>query len=64
MSLTPIVAEIDQEISRLQQARDLLVSNGTGMKKKRGISAAGRKKIAEAMRKRWAEKKKAQKRTI
>lgn len=32
---------------------------GSGAKKKRGMSEEGRKRIAEAQKKRWAEKKKA-----
>jgi hypothetical protein len=75
-----ILAGIDQEIARLQQARNLLAGDqprrgrpkgSTSAKKavkttaakstgrKRRLSAEGRKRIAEAMRKRWAERKKA-----
>lgn len=67
-----IVAEIDAEISRLQQARTLLsgeaaVKRGPGRKKavavaavpkKRKLTPEGRKRIAEAMKRRWAERKK------
>jgi hypothetical protein len=35
-----------------------------GLKKKRGMSAAARKKIAEAMRERWAAAKKSGKKTL
>jgi hypothetical protein len=78
-----ILAGIDQEIARLQHARNLLAGDqprrgrprgstsakkatrsavakpakSTGRKKRR-LSAEGRKRIAEAMRKRWAERKK------
>jgi hypothetical protein len=76
-----ILAGIDQEIARLQHARNLLAGDqprrgrprGSTSKKtakaaktvkptprkKRKLSAEGRKRIAEAMRKRWAERKKA-----
>jgi hypothetical protein len=65
-----LVAHIDQEIARLQHARNLLDGSGeakrrgrppaTGKKqpKKRTLSAAARQKIAEAQRKRWAAQKK------
>jgi hypothetical protein len=70
MAMNNIVAQIDAEIARLQQARKLLANLGitatqAGRKavkaaakakprKKRRISAEGRKRIAEAQRKRWA----------
>jgi hypothetical protein len=64
-----ILAGIDQEIARLQHARDLLAgdqprrgrprgSKSKPGRKKRKLSAEGRKRIADAMRKRWAERKK------
>jgi hypothetical protein len=79
-----ILAGIDQEIARLQHARNLLAGDQPrrgrprGSKsaksttattkaaktvksvgrKKRKLSAEGRKRIADAMRKRWAERKK------
>jgi hypothetical protein len=78
-----ILAGIDQEIARLQHARNLLAGDQprrgrprgsksakttTATKaaktvksvgrKKRKLSAEGRKRIADAMRKRWAERKK------
>jgi hypothetical protein len=68
--MNDILATIDQEISRLQQARTLL-NGGHAAKpykpakavkktrKRRRISAEGLKRIAEAQRKRWAAKKKA-----
>jgi hypothetical protein len=70
MAIDHILAQIDSEIARLQQARKLLDSIGVaatraGRKaakapaalkpaKRRRISAEGRKRIAEAQRKRWA----------
>jgi hypothetical protein len=66
-----IVVELDQEIARLQQARALLggetVKKRAGAKKKavvkpaakkRKLTPEGRKRIAEAMKRRWAERKK------
>jgi hypothetical protein len=63
-----VIQEIDRQIARLQQAKALLggggsgkrpgrpagSENATGPKKRRTMSAAGRKAIAEAQRKRWA----------
>jgi hypothetical protein len=67
MPIKEIIAGIDAEIARLQQARELL--NGTTSKdpaaapekKKRHISATGLAKIAAAQKKRWAKAKKAAK---
>ena len=83
MDVTKIVAEIDAEIARLQEARAAIVGlNGsaptgkrrgrpkgsvnvakpakaaTSAKKKRNLSPEGRKKIQEAMKRRWAERRK------
>lgn len=84
MKVEEILAGIDQEIARLQHARNLLAGDQPrrgrprGSKsaksttattkaaktvksvgrKKRKLSAEGRKRIADAMRKRWAERKK------
>ncbi len=82
MLVNRIVQEIDAEITRLQQARALLLGGGMSEpkksspgrpaaatkaakapkagKRKRRLSAEGRKKIADAMRKRWAERRKQQ----
>jgi hypothetical protein len=78
MQLSKILAEIDLEISRLEQARTLLAGEsapsvrkayktksatpGTDVpkrKKKRNLSPEGRKRIAEAVRRRWELQKKA-----
>lgn len=71
-----MVQEIDAEIARLQQMRDLLTSDpmnaGNYAKKTvsnrstartgpRVMSVAARKRIAEAQKKRWAMRKKAEK---
>jgi hypothetical protein len=79
VDVSNILAEIDLQISKLQQARALLagttpaVHAGRGRPKgsknaaiptaavaprKRKLSAEGRKRIAEAMKKRWAERRK------
>ena len=61
MTIDEILASIDSEIAQLKQARALLSSDGTQktathvVPKKRKMSAASRKKIADAQRKRWAK---------
>ena len=79
MQLSKILAEIDQEIARLEQARTLLAGESAPAskktrkvksaeagaeapvkrKKKRSLSPEGRKRIAEAVRRRWELQKKA-----
>ena len=79
MQLSQILAEIDSEISRLEQARKILAGesgpsvkstrrgptasvgseNPVKRKKKRNLSPEGRKRIAEAVRRRWELQKKA-----
>jgi len=70
MAIENILAQLDSEIARLQQARALLSTIGTASKtsirkagkttakgkprKKRVLSADARKRIADAQRKRWA----------
>ena len=59
MDTRSILATIDAEISRLQQARALLAGLGETkpnkvFKKRRSLSAKARKAIADAQRKRWA----------
>ena len=78
MQLSKILAEIDLEISRLEQARTLLTGEDepavkksrktktaavlaeapVKRKKKRNLSPEGRKRIAEAVRRRWELQKK------
>ena len=81
MEVSRIIAEIDAQISKLQQARTLLAgttqaaAKGPGRPKgnkaaahkapaaasaprKRKLSPEGRKRIADAMKKRWAERRK------
>ena len=75
MAIEDVVAQIEAEIAKLQQAKALL-SEGTAVvgrgrpkgsknaaktpakSKKGGISPEGRKRIADAMKKRWAERRK------
>ena len=73
MGVSEILAQIDREIAQLQQARALLggaavtskkekgaassVAKKT-VKKKRNLTPEGRKRIAEAVKRRWAEQKK------
>ena len=70
MDLTKIVAEIDSQIARLQQARAELAGsvNGTGKKSaRRGarkMSPAARRRIAAATKARWAKARKAGKRSL
>lgn len=84
MEVSRIIAEIDAQISKLQQARTLLAgttqiaTKGPGRPKgrktatkvaatapknatsgrKRKLSPEGRKRIADAMKKRWADRRK------
>jgi hypothetical protein len=72
VEVSRIIAEIDAQIVKLQQARTLLAGTqavrlGPGRPKgtkttptapKRKLSAEGRKRIADAMKKRWAERRK------
>ncbi len=79
MEVSRIITEIDAQIAKLQQARDLLAGSqvirvGRGRPKgsknavkdtvaeaparKRKLSPEGRKRIADAMKKRWAERRK------
>jgi len=67
MTISDVLSQIDFEISRLQQARQLIAGSNPGsdratpktVRKKRTISAAGRARIAAAQRARWAKRKKA-----
>ena len=72
MDTQKIVAEIDAELSRLQQVKSLLTGTNTaesrtvgrnsmaaGSGKKRTLSADARERIAAAQRARWAKSKRA-----
>ncbi len=76
MEVNRIIAEIDAQILKLQQARALLAGTvaaaaragrgrpkgskniAAGTPRKRKLSPEGRKRIADAMKKRWAERRK------
>jgi hypothetical protein len=73
VGVSEILAQIDREIAQLQQARALLSGRSTktpkkpatapagkkSARKKRNLTPEGRKRIAEAVKRRWAEQKKA-----
>ena len=66
MGVTEILAQIDREIALLEKARVLLVSGTAKTAKpaksagtKRRLTPEGRKRIAEAVKRRWAEQRKA-----
>jgi pyruvate/2-oxoglutarate dehydrogenase complex dihydrolipoamide acyltransferase (E2) component len=73
VGVSEILTQIDWEIAQLQQARALLGGGAAPTpkkaavapaakkpaKKKRNLTPEGRKRIAEAVRRRWAEQKKA-----
>ena len=73
MGVSEILLQIDREIAQLQQARALLAGGSAAApkkaaaapaakkpaKKKRNLTPEGRKRIAEAVKRRWAEQKKA-----
>jgi hypothetical protein len=73
VGVSNILAEIDREIAQLQHARALLTGglvpatkqtaattiNKKKAGKKRNLTPEGRKRIAEAVKRRWAEQKKA-----
>lgn len=60
MDTASVLASIDEEIKRLQQARTMLVGSdgkvpaSKTIATKRRLSADGRKRIAAAQRARWA----------
>jgi len=71
LGVSEILAQIDSEIAQLQQARALLAGTTVASKKtaatpaakksgrkKRNLTPEGRKRIAEAVKRRWAEQKK------
>ena len=65
MNTAELLAGVDEEISRLQQVRNLLRGGGGGVpspfatksRKKRVLSADARARIAAAQRRRWAKQK-------
>ena len=74
MDTSELIAGIDEELSRLRQARALLAGGGAGRaratlfdfganrpRKRRRLSAEARARIAAAQKKRWAKQKAARK---
>ena len=72
MGVAEILIQIDREIAQLQRARALLNGNAgknssksaaiapkKARKKKRNLTPEGRKRIAEAVRRRWERQRKA-----
>jgi hypothetical protein len=62
MTLIEIISSIDSEIACLTQVRVLLSTDGNQIaaapvRKRRKMSAAARKRIGAAQRKRWAKQK-------
>ena len=64
MEVTQIVEELDAEIARLRQVRNLLAgdgsrgsSGGKAVRKHHTMSAEARGRIAAAQRRRWAKQK-------
>jgi hypothetical protein len=70
VGVAEILAQIDREIAQLQRARTLLKpgangSNGNGNHvlrpgKKRNLTPEGRRRISEAVRRRWVRQRKAE----
>jgi hypothetical protein len=61
MNTSALIAALDAEISRLEPARKLLAGSTGTRGGKHAISVEGRARISAAMKKRWAQKKKAAK---
>ena len=59
MGLETVLAAIDQEIARLNEAKRLLTAQADGIKssrrRRRPLSAEGRARIAAAQKARWAK---------
>jgi hypothetical protein len=60
VGLHEILTQIDREINQLKQARAMLEGNPKNTPKKRNITPEGRRRIAEAVKRRWAEQKQLQ----
>lgn len=66
MNIEQVIRSIDDQISRLQQAKAILGGGGAGEgiatgRRRRHMSAAAKARIAAGQRKRWAKVKAAQK---
>jgi hypothetical protein len=67
MDTNELIAALDEEIDRLVQVKKLLFNGASFQtrrkrKRKNTMSAEGRARISAAMKKRWAQRKKAAKR--
>ena len=54
MNTDELLAALNEEIARLEEARRLLSDESARAKPKRTVSVVARKRMAEAQRKRWA----------
>jgi hypothetical protein len=54
MNTDELLAALNEEIARLEEARRLLSGDSTRGKPRRTVSVVARKRMAEAQRKRWA----------
>jgi hypothetical protein len=66
VGVSDILAQVDHDLNQLKQARALLVGDGRsiGTKrsvKKRNLTAEGRRRIVEAVKRRWAAERKSHK---
>jgi hypothetical protein len=64
MDIAAILGELEERRDRISHAISLLQGNAKRNgkhdgRKRRGMSAAGRKRISDAMKRRWAAKKRA-----
>jgi hypothetical protein len=64
VSVSEILAQLDREINQLEQARSLLKSGGTlpslrREAKTRRLTPEGRRRISEAVKRRWVAERKA-----
>lgn len=74
MEVKQILAELDQEIARLKEARALLAGNSSGSRRgrpaavnsasvgaprRRNLTPEGRRRISEALKRRWAARRNA-----
>ena len=64
MGVSEILAQLDREIDQLEQARSLLTSGGRSFAlrrpaKKRRLTPEGRRRISEAVKRRWVAERKA-----
>jgi len=58
VGLHDILTQIDREISQLKQARAMLEGGPRNAPRKRNLTPEGRRRIAEAVKRRWALQKK------